>query len=136
MNRPFEAYRGGALAKVNLVYQRYLAQGFATADFEGQPEPETLQCRDELDRTNWIGLLLKCQAAISQGAGALPIDPPIRCTSNRMYAVTYNDATARMYALLNQVGAAQANWWRLKDLVRACGQREDLALIDVDEGWP
>lgn len=136
MNRPFEAFRERRVLEINARYAAYLAQGFATAVFDGQPEPESLQCRGELDRTNWIGLLLKCQAAIAQGAGVLPTDPPLRCTSNRMYAVSYDDAQARMYDLLNKVGAAQANWWRLKDLARACERRDDLLLIDLDEGWP
>jgi hypothetical protein len=118
------------------AYEAVLQGGFATADFEDQPEPETLQCRDELDRTNWLGLVLKCQFAIQAGAGDLPIDPPIRCTSNRMYAVTYNDALARMLVLLGQVGAAQANWWRLKDEIGLAKSGEGLMGIDLTEGWP
>lgn len=134
--RPFEGYRRGKLDKVDARYRLLLAEGFPTADFDGQPEPETLQCRHELDRTNWFGLLIKCLAARDAGAGEVPMDPPIRCTSNRMYAVTYADALERMFVLLGQAGAAQANWWRLKDLVRDCERREDLALIDLEEGWP
>jgi hypothetical protein len=135
-SRPFEAYRARRVEQVNRRYDAYLAAGFPTADFDGQPEPETLQCRHELDRTNWLGLLIKCLAARDAGAGDVPMDPPIRCTSNRMYAVTYTDALARMFVLLDQAGAAQANWWRLKDLVRDCERREDLARIDLEEGWP
>jgi hypothetical protein len=118
------------------AYEAVLQGGFATAAFEDQPEPETLQCRDELDRTNWLGLVLKCQFAIQAEAGDFPIDPPIRCTSNRMYAVTYNDALARMLVLLGQVGAAQANWWRLKDEIGLAKSGEGLMGIDLTEGWP
>jgi hypothetical protein len=122
--------------KITPRYDAYLAQGFATADFDGQPEPETLQCRNELDRTNWIGLVIKCQAAVSLGAGDLPIDVPIRCTSNRMYVVTYADALGRMFDLLNKVGLAQANWWRLKDEARSKTDWRELEQIDLEEGWP
>jgi hypothetical protein len=122
--------------KITPRYDTYLAQGFATADFDGQPEPETLQCRNELDRTNWIGLVIKCQAAVSLGAGDLPIDVPIRCTSNRMYVVTYADALGRMFDLLNKVGLAQANWWRLKDEARSKTDWRELEQIDLEEGWP
>lgn len=119
---------------------RYLAQlgaGFATADFEGQPEPETLQCRNELDRTNWLGLVVKCQLAIAGGFGdVLEAGTRIRCTSNRMYQVTPNDALSRMAVLLGQADQAQQNWWRLKDLTRDAQTREDLDAIDLDEGWP
>jgi hypothetical protein len=135
MLRPFEAYRARRISEVNARYDAVLAQGFATADFGDQPEPETLQCRGELDRTNWLGLTLKAQAMISAGLGDEPCSPPIRCTSNRMYAVTYTDALARMFDLLDRVGRAQANWWRLKDAVRDCPTREGLNDIDLEEGW-
>lgn len=133
---PSSPWREGRLAQVNAHYAAYLAAGFPTAEFDAQPEPETLQCRDELDRTNWLGLLMKCQAKIAMGRGEEPCDPPIRCTSNRMYAVSHEEAQARMYGLLDQVGQAQANWWRLKDAVRDCPSREALSLIDLEEGWP
>ena len=108
-----------------------------TAPFAAQPETETLQCRNELDRTNWIGLLLECQANISggNGAGLIPA-PGIRCSSNRMYVVTYADAANRMFALLGQVQAAQANWWRLKDSVGVAISGEALDAIDLTGGWP
>lgn len=134
--RPFEGYRARKVLEIDARYQAFLAQGFDTADFEGQPEPETLQCRNEYDRTNWLGLVVKCQAAIVLGAGDLTMDIPIRCTSNRNYFVTYNDALGRMFGLLQLVAQAQANWWRLKDAARACERRSDLAQIDLDEGWP
>lgn len=124
------------IAQVNAAYDRYLERGFPTADFDGQPESETLQCRNELDRTNWMGLLIKCLALRDEGYGEAPIDPPIRCTSNRMYAVTVNDCIARMFALLELVGAAQSRWWALKDAVRDCPTRQGLAEIDLEAGWP
>lgn len=137
MNLPLNsAYRDGRVQQINRAYDAALQSGFPTAEFDGQPAPETLQCRNDLDRTNWIGLVIKCQAAISLGFGDQLIDLPIRCTSNRMYAVTYADALARMFALLNQAGAAQANWWRLKDLARSVDTREALQAIDLTEGWP
>lgn len=129
-------WRKGRLEKIDARYEAYLAAGFATADFEGQPEPETLQCRNVLDRTNWLGLLFKCLAARDMDLGEVPIDPPLRCTSNRMYAVTHADALNRMFVLLDQVPAAQANWWRLKDLARSAETRADLDAIDLEAGWP
>jgi len=137
VSRP--SFRARRLQEVNAAYAAFLQHGFPTADFEGQPEPETLQCRDELDRTNWIGLIIECQAAVA--ADPLNVDAPIpapglRCTSNRMYVVTYGDAMQRMFALLGSVQQAQANWWRLKDLVRDAATGEDLNAVDLTEGWP
>lgn len=137
----FDGLRARRLAEVNARYAEVLGAGFPTAALAGEPAPETLQCRNELDRTNWIGLLLKCQAAIAQGAGLLVMDIPIRTTANRNYFVTYNDAQARMFVLLQQAAVAQANWWRLKDAVRAveAETRADAArflqAIDLNAGW-
>jgi hypothetical protein len=137
MPRPFEAHRRARLAEVNAKYDAVLAAGFMTADFEDQPEAERLQCRTELDRTNWLGLVVKCQFAIAMDLGdVLEAGTVLRCTSNRMYAITANNALSRMVVLLNQADLAQRNWWRLKDAVRDCARREDLALIDLGEGWP
>lgn len=133
--RPFEAFRARKLGQIDAAYARRLRLGFATADFDGQPEPETLQCRDATDQIRWIGLLLKCQAAIARGGGSLPIDPPIRCTSNREYAVSHEDAQARMFALLNAYAATLKHYWSLKDQARSVTRRSELDLIDL-EAWP
>lgn len=140
MARPLAAaspLRERRILEIDARYDAFLAAGFPTGDFEGQPEPERLQCRTELDRTNWLGLVVKCQLAIAQDYGdVLEAGTVIRCTSNRMYAITPNDALLRMAGLLNDVDLAQRNWWRLKDLARSAGTREALNAIDLDEGWP
>lgn len=125
------------------AYEAYLARGFSTAPFPGQLAAETLQCRNELDRTNWLALLAMCdaqqRAADLSGDPTLmdaPIPVPIRATSNRMYVVSYADAKARMFVLLGQAAAAQANWWRLKDECRAAPTWQALEAVDMTEGWP
>lgn len=130
--------RDRQIERVNQRYELFLSQGFATADFVGQPEPETLQCRNDLDRTNWLGLVVKSQLAIAQGVGdELAAGTRLRCSSNRMYAVTPNDALSRMISLLGMVDLAQQNWWRLKDLCRAEPlTAADLQAINLNEGWP
>lgn len=125
------------IADVNRAYERRLAQGFSVGSFEGQPEAETLQCRNELDRTNWLGLVVKCQFAIAQGYGdVLEAGTRLRCSSNRMYQVTPNDALGRMAVLLGAADAAQQHWWDLKDQCRTATSREALEAIEIDEGWP
>jgi hypothetical protein len=136
MERPFEAYRRRRLGELEAAFRAYLQRGFPTAEFAGQPEPETLQCRDETDQIRWLGLLMKAQGYVAAGAGALSIDPPIRCTSNREYAVSYAEALERMMALMGQYGAALKALWAFKDAIRAAPNREQLMLIDLNEGWP
>ena len=137
MSRP--SFRARRILEAEAAYADYLQRGFPTADFDGQPEPETLQCRDETDRTNWLGLVLECQAVISADpdAAAAPLPAPgIRCTSHRMYDITYGDALNRMFSLLGLVQQAQANLWRLKDEIAAAETGEALNAIDLTEGWP
>lgn len=135
--RPIGALISRKIGEIDRKYAAVLASGFPTADFEGQPEPETLQCRHELDRTNWIGLLLQCQAMAALGLGEELIpEPGMRCTSNRMYRPTFDGAQARLWVLFAQAAAAQANWWRLKDAARAAADWRELERLDLDEGWP
>ena len=135
--RPFGGYVTRKIEEIDAAYAEYLTHGFITADFEGQPEPERLQCRNELDRTNWLGLVVDCQAKIGFGLGdVVQAGTLIRCTSNRMYQISPNDALSRMFGLLGQAKAAQENWWRLKDLARSAEKRTDLDLIDLTGGWP
>lgn len=125
------------LERVDKQYEWYLGQGFPTADLEGQPEPERLQCRNVLDRTNWLGLVVDCQLKIGLGYGdVVEAGTLIRCTSNRMYQISPNDALARLAALLGSADLAQRNWWALKDRVRSAESRGELAMIDLEAGWP
>lgn len=133
MAQPFEAYRARRLGEVNTRYAEFIAQGFP-ATLGGIPE--TLQCATNLDRTNWLTLLGICVEAIGGGLGNEQIPVAIRCTSNRSYAMTFTEAAALVRAIRSWAAAAQANWWRLKDAVRDCPGREELNLIDLEEGWP
>lgn len=131
-------HRARTLERVNAAYDRFLGLGFLTAPFEGQPEPERLQCRNELDRTNWLGLVVKCQYAAGIGMGdVLAAGTRLRCSSNRMYDVTPNDAYGRMLVLLDQADQAQQTWWDLKDQVRSAATADELNAIEagLGEAW-
>ena len=144
MLSPTSPLRERRVGDADRAYGAYLARGFPTADFDDQPEPETLQCRNELDRTNWIGLLIKAQAVAliaseaedPEAVMSQPCDPPIPCTSNPMYRPSWSSVIARMYALLEQAAQAQANHWRLKDECRSVATRQALEAIDMTQGWP
>lgn len=131
-------WREGKLEQLEARYAAFLAAGFFTGRFIGPTGLmwETLQCRDATDQIRWLALLMKCQAAIANGAGQFPIDPPIRCTSNREYAVSHAVAAQKMMALMEAYGVGLKNLWRLKDAIRAAETREALNAIDLDEGWP
>lgn len=133
------------LLEVNAAYEAFLAGGMPLADYPG----ETIQCRNELDRTNWFELRDMCRQAIAaeqaawdgQGPtpnwGNYPITAPgIRCTSNAYVQPT----VAETLVIMGQVSAwalvAQANWWRMKDEVRAAISNDQLRAIDLSAGWP
>lgn len=103
------------------------------ADYPG----ETIQCRNEWDRTNWLGLKDICAEAMAADLGdELIAEPGIRCTSNVFIRPTYADTFELMRQVRTYALAAQANWWRLKDLARTVSTIRELNAIDLTEGWP
>jgi hypothetical protein len=129
----FARDQGRTLARVNARYAAYLDAGMPLEAYPG----ETIQCRNELDRTNWLGLKDICEEAIAADLGGLPIpEPGIRCTSNTFVRPTFAETLDLMREVRGYALAAQANWWRLKDLCNGAVSRDELAAIDLEEGWP
>lgn len=125
--------RDRRILDVNAAYEAFLAVGFPLEDHPG----ETLQCRNELDRTNWLTLKDICAEALAADLGDELIPASgIRCTSNAFIRPTYAETLALMQALRAWAMAAQANWWRLKDACRTVATRADLEAINLAEGWP
>lgn len=136
------------LGDVNRAYDAFLLTGVPLADY---PD-ETLQCRNELDRTNWMELRDICREAIAAerayyeaneldppeaGYGAMPITAPgIRCTSNNFIQPTVAETLVILDGIRTWAMAAQANWWSLKDAVRDAETNAELNAIDVTEGYP
>lgn len=145
---PFPHTRERRVLRINARYEAFLAAGFPLADYPG----ETLQCRNELDRTNWMELRDLCREAIATekayyaanglpdpvagwGAGLITA-PGIRCTSNAYIRPTVAATLTILAALSAWAFAAQANWWRLKDDARSLPTREAVEGLDLEAGWP
>lgn len=119
---------------INARYQAFLDGGFPVT-LDGKDE--TLQVSRDVDRTNWLTLLGICNEAIAAEFGDYPIPAPgLRCTSNANYEVTFAEAAEIIRDLRAWAAAAQANWWRMKDLARTALRDSDLDAIDLEEGWP
>jgi hypothetical protein len=131
--RPFEGFRARKVAEITAHYEAFLAPGYPLIL---QGVAETLQVAREVDRTNWLTLLGICNEAVLAGVGDQTIPVPLRCTSNRSYFMTFAECASIIRALRAWGAAAQFNWWRLKDLARACPSRDDLNGIDITEGYP
>lgn len=147
MLSPTSPLRDRLLERINTRYDLFLAGGYPLADYA----PETIQCRNELDRTNWIELRDMCRQAVADerafyGAmetplpdviGDYPIPAPgIRCTSNAYIVPTVAETLSMLDLMRDWAKAAQENWWVLKDAARTAPTREALASIDLGEGWP
>lgn len=131
VSRP--SFRPRRLEEATRAYQAFIDKGFPVT-FEGTGE--TLQCASDTDRANWLIFLGVCQEAIKADAGDQPIPIALRCTSNRSYVVTFSEAVALIEAMRTWGLSAQANLWRLKDLIGAAETGDALNAIDVTEGWP
>lgn len=131
--RPIEALKERRVEEINRRYDAFLAGGYPLADYPG----ETLQCRNELDRTNWLTLKDICFEALMADLGdALIPAPGIRCTSNNFIQPTFAYTFELMRSLRAWAFQAQANWWRLKDLARSQTDWRELEAMSIDEGWP
>lgn len=122
-----------ALIAVSAEYAARLAVGYPVT-LGGVAE--TLQCRNNEDRTNWLALLDACREAVDLGAGAVPIQPPLRCTSNREYALTCAETIPLLKGVRGWAGALLTRRWALNDAVRDADTIEALAAIDLKAGWP
>lgn len=126
-------HRARRLLEVTAAYEAHLAKGFpVTLD----DIAETLQVSRDVDRTNWLTFLDICREQKEAGKEDDPSVFPLRTTANRNHAVTYKQGAATVRALRSWAGAAQANWWALKDAVRAADTGEALNAIDITQGWP
>lgn len=121
------------LEEATRAYRVFIEGGFPVT-FEGNDE--TLQCASDTDRANWLIFLGVCQEAVAGGAGAQVIPIALRCTSNRSYVVTFAEAVTLIQNMRTWGLTAQANLWRLKDLIDAVETGEALNAVDVTEGWP
>lgn len=123
-------------AKLSLAaatYEEKLAVGYPVT-LGGNDE--TLQCRNEHDRTNWLGLLIGAQTAVGLGAGASAYPVKIRCTSNAEYSVTNTEAVALMLGLLGWAGTMLAAYWAVKDSIKDAPNGASVDAVDVSAGYP
>lgn len=121
------------LAAAAGVYQTNLAVGFPVT-LGGNAE--TLQCRNEHDRTNWLGLLAGAQAGVAAGAGAANYPIKIRATSNAEYTVTNAEAVSLMFGILGWAGGVLAAYWAVKDAITEAGNTPTLNAVDIEAGYP
>lgn len=95
-----------------------------------------LQCRDAIDRTNWIGLNKRADSKVRASLGAQPSALPMRDMANVNRPVTYQQALDITEGLLDWASAVMARGWQLKDAITAAQTQTALNAVDLNTGWP
>ena len=148
MLRPGSPLIDRRIIAIDARYLTFLGSGVPLANYPGL----TLQCRNELDRTNWMELRDLCRQAIAAekayyaannlpdpqagwGAGLITV-PGIRTTSNAYIRPSVAGTLAILATVTTWAFDGQANWWRMKDQARACTTPEALEAINLETGWP
>lgn len=119
-------------AQAQAEYDARLAVGFPVPGAPG----ETLQLRNESDRSNWLTLKDACNDAILAGLGAEPCALPIRTTANNALPMSWEDAATLLRALRAWGAAMLQALWTLKDVIDAAETIEALEALDLAAGWP
>lgn len=121
-------------AQVDAVMFAKMSEGFPCV-LGGNPE--RLQLRNEVDRTNWLTFHSACRDEIANGNGDDLSPQPIRTQDNVNYSVTYSEGAALMAGLRSWAGAIMTVSWALKDTVKNAPDAAALAAIDLEGApWP
>lgn len=128
------ALRAAANAAVNAKREAVFAGGYLV---DGGPlDGLRLQLRNADDKANWLIVEKNALAAITGGAGDVPM-VPIRTLENQTVTLTPNQAVAVMAGLEAWGRAVMARSWVLKDQNDQAMSAEALvAAEDVESGWP
>lgn len=125
--------KGHRLLELRGIYNTRMAGGF--------PAPslgvgETLQLRNDTDRTNWLTLMIRTKDRIGEGQGGVVSPLAIRTTANNEYALTYSQIETLMDGMLDWAAATMAVSWAKKDQIESAADEAALAAIDLNTGWP
>lgn len=103
----------------------------------GKLAGETLQCRDNEDRSNWLASALRYAGHVQVGDGATE-GATFRTASNATITCSYAEGYGAIMALGDWGAEIMARAWALKDAAAAAGDIAalDAVLADLDNGWP
>lgn len=119
-------------AAVNAKRDAVIAAGYRH-NFGGSAGIRTLDQRDARDETAWLSVKLMAADMVAAGQGASTIS--IRDASNATFTCSANVAVSAMSAMGVWRSEVSAWSWALKDEIAAADD-EDLATIDINDGWP
>lgn len=128
---PVDVRKASMVAQAQTISETYTAYPVTAGTMAG----ETLQVRNDTDRTNWLGLQAICQAQIAAGHGDVA-GAPLRTTSNTNFTITFNEAAQVLIGIPVWQATVYQRLWAIKDAITAAVTDADLDAIDVTTGWP
>jgi len=132
---PLADRKAALIVQAQALYDAKLAAGFPVTH---GAISDTLQLRDNRDRTNWLGLKDSCNDAILAGLGEAPCPLPVRTTGNQSLPLTFNETAQMMRDLRTWAAELQGVVWAKKDAIDAAADAEALAAVEatLEDGWP
>lgn len=101
----------------------------------GSLSGETLQMRNDTDRTNWLASKELYQAQVDAGNGSAA-GAKFRTLGNVTFDVTFAEGVQIILAMGVWGALNMQNSWALKDANDAAETEADFTLVDPASGWP
>lgn len=120
-------------AQVNARLAEMFQGGFTPST--GPLAGKTLQTRDMEDRTNWLTSQAAYSAAVAAGQGSEE-GAVFRTAANETIQTTYQNGLLTLLAMAAWGKTLMGYSWSLKDEIDAAASFADLAVIDIETGWP
>ncbi len=96
---------------------------------------QTLQLRNNLDRTNWLTSQAAYGAAVAAGAGAVS-GATFRTAENITTVMTYAEGLGVLLDMAAWGASVYAACWAIKDAIAASADDAALDAVDLEAGWP
>lgn len=112
--------------------------GFTVPTGVGGPlAGNTLQTRDNDDRTNWLTSQAAYLAQINAGNGEV-VGASFRTANNVTISCTFQDGYSALLSMASWGASIFHRSWQLKDQLSAATTKEELdaVMVDLNNGWP
>ncbi len=96
---------------------------------------QTLQLRNNLDRTNWLTSQAAYGAAVAAGAGAVS-GATFRTAENITTVMTYAEGLVVLLDMAAWGASVYAACWAIKDAIAGAADIAALEAVDLETGWP
>lgn len=96
---------------------------------------QTLQLRNNLDRTSWLTSQAAYGAAVAAGAGAVT-GATFRTAENITTTMTYAEGLGILLDMAAWGASVYAACWAIKDAIAGAADITALDTVDLEAGWP